>query len=498
MSDRARRPSRVTLGLDVGTQGTKGLAIDVDAKRVVARASRGYGLIEGLPPGAAEQHPATWIDACRGVVDDLRSQPGVADAEIVGVGVSGQQHGLVLLDEHDEVVRPAKLWCDTSTAAEAEELSATLGRAVPAGYTAPKIAWVARREPANWERARHVLLPHDYVNFLLTGRKAMEPGDASGTGFLDVVARRFDQAAMDAIDPALASRVPELVASDSVLGAVTADGGRLFGLPAGTPVSAGGGDNMMAAIGAGAARHGVCALSLGTSGTAFARSASPVVDDEGRVAAFCDSAGAWLPLVCVMNVTRVPEEVTGAFGRTHDELAELASREPIGTDGLLWVPYLVGERVPNLPDATGTLLGMRPGSLHPGRLYRAALEGTSLGLGHAVDHLRRTGLEPSRFHVVGGGSRSPLWLQVLAGVLDRPLVALEEPESAALGAAVQVEWALQRAAGDPTDIADVAEPYVHTVGGEVAPAPREGAAYADLRARFEQALTHLHGVAPRG
>ncbi len=354
------------LGLDVGTQGTKGLVLDLDAGEVVARASAPYGLIEGLAPGAAEQHPETWWSAVRAVVRELLAAPEVAPERIGGLAVSGQQHGCVLLDAEDRVLRPAKLWCDTETAAEAEELSARLGRRVPAGFTASKVLWSARREPELFARADAVLLPHDWVNLRLTGRRATEAGDASGTGYFDPRTRAWDPEALAAVDPRLAQLVPEVLPAGALVGAAGAAAAAELGLAEGTPVATGGGDNMMSAIGAGATRPGVVVVSLGTSATAFARSEAPVVDPEGLVAAFCDSAGAWLPLVCVMNCTGPLEEVRAlAGGLDHGTLTRAAEAVPRGAGGTLFVPYLVGERVPDLPRSSGALLGLRTGSLAP-------------------------------------------------------------------------------------------------------------------------------------
>ena len=258
------------LGLDIGTQSTKALVLDATSRSVVARASATYGLIEGLPPGHAEQHPDTWVDAVRTVAREvLRS---VDAARIQGVGVSGQQHGCVVLDERDQVIRPAKLWCDTSTAVEAAELSRAIGRAVPTGFTASKLTWLQRHEPQHWARVRSVLLPHDYINFRLTGKKTMECGDASGSGVFDPAQRTFDARAVAAVHPGLDRMLPPLLHTGEGAGVLSAEGSALLGLRAGIPVAPGGGDNMMSAIGSGATRSGVVVVSLGTSGTVFTRS----------------------------------------------------------------------------------------------------------------------------------------------------------------------------------------------------------------------------------
>jgi xylulokinase len=487
------------LGLDVGTQGTKGVVLDADSGEVVARAACQYGLLEGLPDGAAEQHPDLWIGAVSSVCKELLESRGVNARRIAGVGVSGQQHGLVALDKHDEVVRPAKLWCDTSTAAEAEELSASFGRAVPAGYTASKILWLARHEPENWAATQRVLLPHDYVNLRLTGRARMEAGDASGTGFFDPVKRAFDARLAKKIDARLPKMLPKLLAPGEAAGTLSGEGSAITRLPEGLPVSAGGGDNMMSALGAGATRPGVVVASLGSSGTVFSYADHAVIDPEGLIAPFCDSTGGWLPLLCVMNLTGVTEEVvalcaeaTGNSTFSRDTLTELAKAVPPGCDGLMWLPYLQGERVPDLPRATGTLLGMRPGSLRPGTLFRAALEGTSLNLAWGVARLAALGIEVESLRLVGGGANNPLWRQILADILQVPVTALVETESAALGAAISASWTARRLAGEDVAADQVAAPCVALSKNMSKPDAARGAVYAELLARFKGEVARLH------
>lgn len=477
------------LGFDVGTQGTKALLVEAASKRIVARASASYGLIEGLPAGAAEQHPHTWIDAIRATAREVLA--GIDPATVLGVGISGQQHGCVVLDERGEVIRPAKLWCDTATAEEARELSAQLGRAVPTGFTASKLSWLKRHEPAHWARVRAVLLPHDYVNFRLTGRKVMEAGDASGTGWFDVKRRQFDPVAMAAIDGRMADLVPGLVAAGEPAGRLHADGAKLLGLREGTLVSAGGGDNMMSAIGSGATRPGVVVASLGTSGTVFTWSPVPVIDPRGLIAPFCSSDGGWLPLLCVMNLTGVTEEVRAAFGRDHAQLTEAAARVAPGCDGMLWLPFLQGERVPDLPGATGTLLGMRPGLLRMGHLYRAALEGTSLNLGWGVDLMRDLGIGVHEVRLVGGAARNVLWRRILAAVLGARVVPLLEPESGALGAALQALWTHHRQSDPRADLAVLSAPYVQLSPEVTEPEPELVAAYRPLAGRYATEVARL-------
>jgi xylulokinase len=475
------------LGLDVGTQGTKALVADVDQRAVVARASSSYGLIEGLPSGAAEQHPDTWWSAVRECLRALATEVDLA--RVRAVGVSGQQHGFVALDAEHRVIRPAKLWCDTSTAAEARELTRTLRRHVPAGFTASKILWLKRHEPASFARLAHVLLPHDWINWKLCGELAMEAGDASGTALFDPVTRRFDARACYAIDERLEAKLPRLVAPEEPVGRLTSGAARELGLPADIPVAPGGGDNMCAAIGAGATRPGVAVLSLGTSATVFAYSKTPVLDPEGLIAPFCDSTGGHLPLLCVMNATGVLHEVARLFPE-HDfeALTRAAERVPPGSDGLVFLPYLQGERVPDLPDATGTLLGLRPGSLEPGRLFRAALEGVSLNLAWGVERMRALGLALDDLRLVGGGARNALWARILADAIGARVQPLAETESAALGAALLAAWVVR---GGKLD--DLVQRQVVPEGAALEPEPGANAHYRAALARFRAAVARVHG-----
>ncbi len=482
------------LGLDVGTQGTKALALDLEHRAVAARATRSYGLIEHLPPGTAEQHPETWWGAVRECVRELGRRIDLG--AIRALGVSGQQHGFVALDAEERVIRPAKLWCDTSTAAEARELSALLGRSVPAGFTAPKILWLKRHEPAHFARLAHVLLPHDYVNLRLTGERCMEAGDASGTGLFDVRERRFDERSCGTIDAGLLEKLPPLLSPDRPAGHVTPAAARELGLRAGIPVAPGGGDNMCAAIGSGATRPGVFVLSLGTSATVFTYSDRPVIDPAGLIAPFCDSTGGWLPLLCVMNATGVLLDVQSAFrdaGMDLEALTRAAERVPPGSDGLLFLPYLQGERVPDLPEATGVLLGLRPGLLEPARLFRSALEGTSLNLGWGVERMRALGLAIDGVRLVGGGARNRLWAAILADVLGVPVQMLAESESAALGAALQAAWVERLGAGEDVTLDALARDLVAFEGQPVEPDPARTSFYREELARFRERVEALFG-----
>lgn len=444
------------IGIDSGTQSTKAVLLDLENGTVVAQARAPLELIEGLPPGHAEQHPAHWTSAMDQVILDVLR--GADRGRVRGIGVSGQQHGFVPLDEGGEVIRPAKLWCDTSTVEECARLTKKLGGAAAVirkaglpflpGYTAPKILWLKRREPANYRKLRHVLLPHDYLNYHLSGQYRMEFGDASGTALLDIRQRKWSAAAVAAIDPKLGEWLPPLMASDAVHGWLRPDRARQYGLTEAVLVSAGGGDNMMGAIGTGNVKPGVVTASLGTSGTIFASASKPVVDPRGEIAAFCGSTGGWLPLLCTMNVTTATEAFRSLFGLDHAGFDAAVASAPAGAGGLLFLPYLAGERTPNLPEASAVMFGLAGSNLDAAHLARAAMEGVTLGLNFGLQRLRALGLKPREIRLTGGGSKSPVWRQLMADVFGVPVVGMQEDEGAALGAAIQAAWCEERATRD--------------------------------------------------
>lgn len=482
------------LGIDTGTQSTKALLVDVlgegpASERIVARAKAPHTLVAGLAPGAMEQHPSMWWDAVCAVTRELTAHPEARRRGIGGVGVSGQQHGFVPLDARGEVIRPAKLWCDTSTAAEAEELSQRLGRRIPAGFTASKILWMLRHEPRNAVRLAHVLLPHDFVNWKLTGRMWMECGDASGTGFFDVRARRFEAAAMAAIDARLAGMLPELLPPDAVGGRISAAAARETGLPEGTPVSVGGGDNMLSAIGAGAAESGPVIASLGTSATVMARASKPVIDPLGLVASFADSTGAWLPLLCVMNAAGALDQMAATLGASTEQCCAEASIAPPGAGGIVCLPFFTGERVPDLPRASARFDGLAPGNATRPFIFRAVLEGISCNLSLGIQRLQMLGVSVNELRLVGGGARFALWRQLLADATGVRIVRPIEAESAALGAAIQAAFAVE---GGSVPIATLGRSCIalHALSEEPAPGARPF--WDELRSRFKASVrTHF-------
>ncbi len=460
----------ITLGIDSGTQSTKCIALDLTAGKIIASASQAYGMIPGLPPGHLEQDPAEWLKAVDQTVRSCIAQLGKRKDDIKAIAVSGQQHGFVPLDKKNNVIRPAKLWCDTSTTEQcaqfesefggADELIKLGGNAMLPGYTAPKILWLKQHEPKNFKALKTVLLPHDYINFYLTGERTMEYGDASGTGLLDVRTKQWCKPLVDFIDEGLEECLPVPGSSRRAIGLLTDSLREDWGLAKSPVVSSGGGDNMMGAIGTGNVEPGVVTVSLGTSGTVYAFSNEPVVDPEGEVAAFCDSTDRWLPLACTMNVTVATEQARKLFNWSHEEMDKQIAAAPAGTGGLFFLPYLNGERTPNLPLGKGVLYGLTPETMQPGHMARAVMEGATLGLAYGLNRFRQLGIEPAEIRLTGGGSQSASWRQICADVFGVPTVCLQSAEGAALGAALQAAYAVAAAEGKPIRFRDLTKKHV--------------------------------------
>ena len=493
------------IGIDSGTQSTKALVVDARDGKVLGTGAQSYDLIPNLPPGAKEQHPHTWRDATAAAIRLALRQAKAVASEVQAIGVSGQQHGFVPLDKYGEVIRPAKLWCDTSTAAECEEIMAKLGglkktiraigNAVLPGFTASKILWLKNHEPKNFERLATVLLPHDYLNFWLTGEKVMEFGDASGTALLDVRKRKWSQPVLDAIDPELASKLPPRISSDKPAGTLQASTARALGLKPGILVSAGGGDNMMGAIGTGNTRAGVITASFGTSGTIYACSEKPIVDPRGEIAAFCDSTNRWLPLLCTMNVTVATEMVRNDFGWTHERFAAEAARIPAGSNGLLLLPYFEGERTPNVPDGTGVWFGVNQKTFEAGHFARAAMEGVTLGMNYGLRRLAELGVKPAQIRATGGGAKSKVWRQIMADIFNAEVVTLKVSEGAAYGAALQALWCWRLQRGEKIGISEITDGFVELNRTETAEPKTENVKiYREMQTLQDEMSVSLRGI----
>jgi D-xylulose kinase len=428
------------------------------------------------------------------------TEKGIPLNNVKGIGVSGQQHGLVVLDKADQPIRPAKLWNDTSTELQCQKIveaaggievyRSETGNSLPPGFTASKILWIRDNEPDAYGRVHSVLLPHDFLNFYLTGEKAAEAGDASGTGYFNVRKRQWSDAVLEAIDPEkdLLSCLPMLIDSDQAVGQLRIDLSKRWGMASDVIVSSGGGDNMMGAIGSGNVEAGIMTLSLGTSGTIYSFSSSPVIDPAGEIAAFCDSTGGWLPLGCTMNVTVATELVRTEFlSVDHAEFDAAVDSVRPGSDGLVLLPYLEGERMPSIPQGSGVVLGLRPSTASPRHLARAAMEGVTMGLRYGLDRLTELGMKPREIRLIGGGAKSPVWRQIVSDVFDLPLVSPENREGPAFGAALQALWCVE--GGDVRELASAEVRLDETT--RCLPDSEKVTAYAELYSVYAKLGTTL-------
>ncbi len=491
------------LGIDCGTQGTKVVIIDLDRGRILGEASRPHHLAEG-DNGRREQHPEEWLVAFRGAFADAVSDAGVAAKAIRAIGVSGQQHGLVALDVRGEPVHPAKLWCDTETAAHNDALVQRLGGeagcldklglVLQTGYTASKLAWLRDVRPEAYRCIDSLLLPHDYLNFYLTGERVAEAGDASGTGYFDTRRRCWREDVLAEIAPELdPSRVlPRLLEAQEPAGTIRPAVARELGLNEDVRVASGGGDNMLGAIGTGNIAPGLVTVSLGTSGTVCAYSAEPVVADSAMVANFCASSGGWLPLICTMNVTSATNRLRELFGLDLADFNDRMASAPVGADGVTVLPFFNGERVPALPQASASFLGLTGANTTQANLCRAVAESATFGMRYGLELLGDLAAGASEIRLIGGGARSPVWRQMVADITATPVVCPTITDAAALGAALQAAWCDLYPATTLEDICSRLVGLDET--SRAAPDPAHVAAYHEVYGRFRQVLADRHGI----
>ena len=457
---------KTVVGIDLGTQSLKVLFYDFANREVVACESSSLELYQS-DDGTAEQQARWWLNALEKALLKVGSS---IRRSAVAVGVSGQQHGFVPLDATGEVLAPVKLWCDTSTVAECDEITLAfggskacldeVGNLILPGYTASKVRWLRNTSSGLYDRMDCILLPHDYINFYLTGERCMEAGDASGTGFLDIQNRSWSNKMLSAIDPHrdLSTCLPPLRTGMDVIGVVIPEVAERIGLPAGIPVSTGGGDNMMGAIGTGNVSPGKVTMSLGTSGTVYAYSDQPVIDPRGEIAAFCSSNGGWLPLMCTMNCTVTTELMRGVLGANIQEFEAQISRAPQGADGVITLPFFNGERTPNLPRAKACIVGLDSQNTRPENFLRSAVEGATFSLRYGVERLCELGIDASEILLTGGGVGSAVWRQIVADVCNAPVTILEQDEGASFGAALQALCVLE--GGSSNDLQSLAEGHL--------------------------------------
>ncbi|MCI0395926.1 MAG: xylulokinase [Chloroflexi bacterium] len=472
------------LGIDVSTTATKTVLIDEEGA-VVATAGSGYDFASPRPLWS-EQEPALWWEGTVSSIRQVLAQSGAAGGQVAAIGLTGQMHGLVLLDEKNEVLRPAILWNDQRTAAQCDEIRARLtperliqltGNDALTGFTAPKILWVREHEPEVYARVRHLLLPKDYVRYRLTGDYAVDCADGAGTLLFDLKARTWSDEMLAALDiprPWL----PQPYEGPEVTGVINGQAAGLTGLAPGTPVVAGGGDQAAQAVGVGAVEPGIVALTLGTSGVVFAPTDAPLVEPEGRLHTFCHALpGRWHFMGVMLSAAGSLQwyRDTLAPATSFDDLTNEAAAVPAGSEGLFFLPYLTGERTPHPdPQARAGWIGLTRRHTRP-HLTRSVLEGVAYGLKDSFRLIQTAGLGQIRqVRLSGGGAKSALWRQILADVLDVELVMVNTTEGAAYGAALLAATGAGRFANVPAACQATVQ-----ITGRTSPGP-DRLAYAQL------------------
>jgi len=462
------------LGMDVGTGGTRAVIVDGEGK-LIAGASSEHAAFKSPHPGWAEQEPQDWWRAAQEAIRQVLAQAPEPRQPIAAIGLTGQMHGAVMLDENGAVLRPALIWCDTRTQPECDWLTDKIGYerlieltcnpALP-NFTVTKLLWVKEHQPEIFAKIRHILCPKDYVRYRLTGEFAIDVQEASGTLLLDVTHRRWSKEVAEAagID---ASWLPKLYESPEVCARISEDAAGLTGLTAGIPVVAGAGDQGAGAVGMGILQPGSVSATIGTSGVVFAATAAPTKDPHGRLHTFCHAVpGLWH----VMGVTQSAGlsfrwlKETFFAGQNYDELTALAAKIPAGSEGLDWAPYLLGERTPHLdPEVRAAFAGIS--TTHTGAHFvRAVLEGVAYSLQDTFALFAELGIPVSGIRLGGGGARGPLWRSIQAGIYGRAVEILTAEEGGAFGAALlagvgQGHWAnLDQACAQAIEVAQRIEP----------------------------------------
>ena len=469
------------IGVDLGTSGTKTVLFDESGK-VIASHTVEYPMYQPKN-GYAEQDPADWREAAFTTIRAVMQKSGVSKDDVKAIGLSGQMHGLVMLDEKNQVIRNSIIWCDQRTAKECEEITAKVGAermieitANPAltGFTASKILWVRNHEPQNYEKCRHILLPKDYVRFCLTGELATEVSDASGMQLLDIPKRQWSDEVLDKleIDKSLLAKVYE---SPEITGTLTSEAAEKTGLNQKTIVVGGAGDNAAAAVGTGVVRDGKAFTTIGTSGVVFAHTSQITIDPKGRVHTFCCAVpGCWHVMGVTQGAGLSLKWFRDNFSNAEKETAELmnvdpyylmdkaALQSPIGANRLLYLPYLMGERTPHLDaNARGVFFGLS--AMHTKRdMLRAVMEGVTYSLRDCMEVLREMGVSVNDMMACGGGGSSPVWRQMLADLYTCPVKTVDSKEGPALGVAILAAVG----AGLYKDVPEACDAIIHTANSQ--------------------------------
>lgn len=494
------------LGIDCGTQGTKALVFNPDTESVQGTGHARHELIAN-ERGGREQQPSWWIDAMIKAVRQAMRQARIGPGDIKGMGCSGQQHGLVMLDGRGHVLRAAKLWNDMETAdanrAIIEEaggavaVARRLGTSVPVGYTASKVRWMLDHEPEVYRRSRLIMTPHDYLNYWLTGRAVMEPGDSSGTGYFQVVEKKWDHGMVNLIDPTgvLANALPELIKSEDCVGPLRRGAAELLGLSPDVLVCGGSGDNVMGAFGTGNTNTGDSTLGLGTSGVLNNFSAKPVIDFNPVMQIFAAAGGGWLATTCTVNATSSTTAMQQLFDMELAAFTAALESSPPGAEGLMLYPFFNGERMPPLPNSRGMMIGMTDSNLSSANVIRATAEAVVYSLKWGYDRQMESLPPPTLLRLTGGGAGNAAWRQIIADMFATDAICLLHDEGGAFGAALlSMMMVLREKNGITLTPSEICGKYVLLDERKrIVPIEENVKRYKELYARYETRRRELYG-----
>lgn len=486
-------------GIDMGTQSIKVVLYSPEDKKIIAKSQVALDII-AKEDGTREQKTQWYQIALKQCFDEL---PSADKATIVAIGVSGQQHGFVPLDKEGNALYNVKLWNDTSTKEECEILTNQMGgekevikeiaNLMLPGFTAPKIFWLKRNKPELFAKLHYIMLPHDYINYLLTDAYVMENGDASGTALYNGPKKCWSEKICNLIDEKLLGLLPNIIDSNHAMGYVTKEAATLYGIPLGIPVSTGGGDNMMGAIGTGCTRDGFLTASLGTSGTLYGYSDKPLADPENGISGFSSSTGGFLPLLCTMNCTVASEETRALFNLGVKDFDKEAEKSVPGANGVVYIPFFNGERTPNLPAGRASIMGLNAANTNIANIARAALESAIYGLKYGLDSFTTLGFKAKEIRLIGGGSKSKIWQQMTADIFNLPVRLPLSDEAAAMGAALQALWCYEHIQGKNVSISDLCDEHIALKDEVIVPIKENLALYQKGYAEYTK---YLNAVSP--
>ena len=491
------------IGIEIGHSGTRAVALDLESSAIRAEAWVAHDWIEGLPAGYREQNPAQWIDAVDRAVRQCLASLNGEKGRVAAIGVAGPQRGLVLLDEANRIIRPAKLAGDISVKRQADEIARAFGGApglIELAGQAPGVEsaaaeclWLKQHEPYHFQRVASLLTAQDFIAYWLTGERATEPGSASATGLLDIRTRTWSAELLEFIDPRLGSLLPPVRASNLPRGCLRPALAREWGVSGMVQVGAGSATPLLAALAAGCVSQGTVAVELGAAGVIVGVGESPVIDHRGEITPLCNATGTWLGLATTTNAAVAPEVLRRHYGWTAEQFETIVASVSPGADGLMLLPYFTGESIPRLPDGTGVLHGITPANFTPAHMARAAAEGVALGLGYAMSRLRDLGFDPPEIRLLGPGVVSPVTRQLLADVFGTPVVPVSSRQGAAVGAAMQAAVAFFNQSGESLGFEEIASYLVHgDAESRCDPDPQMHAIYQELMSRQQYLVDTLH------